>query len=407
MATTAEHPATLYIAERALAEIAAETLEHFYTETGGVLLGVEEGGDWYAVESLDPGPGAILERSFFEYNHHYMSHLADKVARRYRRELRLIGLWHRHPGSFDSFSAVDDGTNLSYAELLGGKAISGLVNVDPEFRMTFYQVQAPPLGYRRIRVCTGDDHFPRDLLATRSSRDTLETINSKASERPDETGPWELFRPPRRRGAASTDDGVSPDPHQPRSALEEQGEETRNGNLPGADRGAPGTPVEGHTGGYRLEPADTWSGSIPSVRGALLQLLWWLGFRRSAPMGAAPRRAEPRRPRPSTDEAAAKVQILEMLDEELDFLERQSGCSYSLSMDERGLCISLTKSGGFRETVRRLRLYLRSANGQRTVWVGDRQEPYVPGTVQRLVSDWLERGHSPMEGGNRDDEVAP
>jgi len=144
------------LSERTLCDILHETVDNLGTETGGVLLGAHTGNSWYVVESLDPGPKAILRPSTFEYDHEYLTHLANKIARRYRSKLQLLGLWHRHPGSFDRFSATDDETNARFARLGGGVAISGLINLDPTFRMTFYRVEEEPLRYTPMRVVEGD-----------------------------------------------------------------------------------------------------------------------------------------------------------------------------------------------------------------------------------------------------------
>jgi hypothetical protein len=72
----------------------------------------------------------------------YVNNLAKALAIQYDVPLTLLGLWHRHPGSFDKFSSTDDGTNTLYAQLSRNGAISGLVNMDPHFRftMTLYRI---------------------------------------------------------------------------------------------------------------------------------------------------------------------------------------------------------------------------------------------------------------------------
>jgi proteasome lid subunit RPN8/RPN11 len=159
-----KYPATVLLSGQALSDILHETAEHFATETGGVLLGAVEGNRWYVAEVLDPGPGATLTHSYFEYNHNYLTHLANKTARRYKTPLRLLGLWHRHPGSLDRFSGTDDRTNTLYVERCGGPVVSGLVNLDPDFRLTFYQVTFPPLHYTPVAYRVGDAFFPPGML---------------------------------------------------------------------------------------------------------------------------------------------------------------------------------------------------------------------------------------------------
>lgn len=149
---------------RAYASVLAETTEKIKTETGGLFLGAYENGIWYVVEAIDPGPKSIFEVAYFEYDQAYTQHLIRKVANLYAAELRLIGLWHRHPGSFDVFSSTDDGTNSKYARLNEQGAVSALVNIDPKFRITMYHV-ARPCKYSKIDYEVGDGLIPPELMA--------------------------------------------------------------------------------------------------------------------------------------------------------------------------------------------------------------------------------------------------
>lgn len=152
-------PKCVIFSERAFVSILVETREKIYTETGGVFLGRRDGDVWYIIESIDPGPKSIFETTYFEYDREYIDHLINKVSRLYSPQLDLIGLWHRHPGSFDSFSSTDDDTNTQYAELDANGAISALVNIDPRFRLTVYAVSLP-LKYKKIRYVVGDSYIP-------------------------------------------------------------------------------------------------------------------------------------------------------------------------------------------------------------------------------------------------------
>lgn len=148
---------------RAYASILAETTEKITTETGGLFLGTVKDDVWYVIEAIDPGPKSIFEVAYFEYDQKYTQHLINKIANLYDEKLTLIGLWHRHPGSFDQFSSTDDGTNAKYASLNRSGAISALVNIDPSFRLTVYHV-GRPCRYRKIRYDVGDDLIPNELL---------------------------------------------------------------------------------------------------------------------------------------------------------------------------------------------------------------------------------------------------
>ena len=142
-------PQEVLFSRRAIAAICAETLEHHPLETGGILLGHWHQQRWQVLEAIDPGPDARCTATTFEYDCAYVDHLASKLARQYRQPLQLIGLWHRHPGSFDRFSAEDDVTNQRFAALTPHGALSCLVNLDPDFRLTAFHV---PKDLRYVRL---------------------------------------------------------------------------------------------------------------------------------------------------------------------------------------------------------------------------------------------------------------
>lgn len=153
--------------DRAFAAIMAETTEKIKTETGGLFLGSFEDGIWYVIEAIDPGPKSIFEVAYFEYDQQYTQHLINKIANLYDKRLTLIGLWHRHPGSFDQFSSTDDGTNSKYARMHKEGAISALVNIDPEFRLTMYHVDQP-CRYSVIEYDVGNHLIPDEMLRYKS-----------------------------------------------------------------------------------------------------------------------------------------------------------------------------------------------------------------------------------------------
>lgn len=164
---------------RAYASVMAETTEKIKTETGGLFLGAYANDTWYIVEAIDPGPKSVFEVAYFEYDQAYTQHLIRKIANLYETELHLIGLWHRHPGSFDIFSSTDDGTNSKYAQLNNHGAISALVNIDPNFRITMYHVNRP-CKYTKIGYEVGDDLILPDLLKFKTP-EHFETLMNKLS----------------------------------------------------------------------------------------------------------------------------------------------------------------------------------------------------------------------------------
>lgn len=171
-------PSSIFLSDRSYRDILNETSQHLATETGGVLIGDRRENKWFVVESIDPGPRAVLQHSYFEYDQTYVNHLSNKVRKRYAAPLKLLGLWHRHPGSFDRFSETDDNTHRRYLQQGGGAIISGLVNIDPVFRFTFYIVDGEPPQHQKTPYMVGDHHFPPDLLRTLDEHALLSRVNA-------------------------------------------------------------------------------------------------------------------------------------------------------------------------------------------------------------------------------------
>lgn len=158
--------------DKAYNAIIRETFEWDPVETGGILLGhILDNGCWIVMEVLPPGysegrngDNVHHEMGYFEYNQRFVNYLANSVATQYKIPLELLGLWHRHPGSMDHFSSTDDGTNLTFASQNPNGAISGLVNVDPQLRMTMYYIQHDDTGMRRPNYQTVDVEVGSDLI---------------------------------------------------------------------------------------------------------------------------------------------------------------------------------------------------------------------------------------------------
>lgn len=169
--------------KRAYTALLAETKEKIATETGGIFLGVVQDGIWYVVESIDPGPKSIFRTSYFEYDTDYVKHLSNKINRLYCDRLDVLGLWHRHPGSMDTFSSTDDGTILQFATQNNGITISALVNIDPKFRMTMYVAtleskdSCKPM-YEQILYEINEDGIPKEIREITDYREMENQINN-------------------------------------------------------------------------------------------------------------------------------------------------------------------------------------------------------------------------------------
>lgn len=167
--------------DKAYNAIIRETFEWDPVETGGILLGhILDNGCWIVMEVLPPGYGegrdgdnVYHEMGYFEYNRKFVNYLAKSVAEQYEIPLELLGLWHRHPGGMDHFSGTDDGTNSTFAAQNPHGVISGLINVDPQLRMTMYYLahsDARGYGrpnYQRVEVEVGADLIPEEYFKLR------------------------------------------------------------------------------------------------------------------------------------------------------------------------------------------------------------------------------------------------
>ena len=132
-------------------------------ETGGVFLGYHRDDSWYVIETIAPGPKAVFQIAYFEYDQEYIAREINNLAATYQADLTLIGLWHKHPGAYNEFSTTDDRTNSEFAKLSADGIISVLVNTDPALMVTPYHVSWP-LRYNKIRYIVEDALIPERLL---------------------------------------------------------------------------------------------------------------------------------------------------------------------------------------------------------------------------------------------------
>jgi integrative and conjugative element protein (TIGR02256 family) len=298
-------------------DILNETSQHPGTETGGVLIGECRQDKWFVVESIDPGPKAVLQHSYFEYDQAYVNHLSNKVRRRYVAPLRLLGLWHRHPGSFDRFSGTDDGTHRRYIQQCNGIIISGLVNIDPTFRITFYIVDGEPPRHQRTDYAVGDQHFPPDLLGTLDERTLISRVNGAADLSSKHV--QELRIIDRRPMSSSVMDHIV-NPIRDLFGVQSQ-------------PAAPSNPLE-------------------------------------APQGVPD---------------AVANEALEMLDDELEYLDSQRDFEYELEMSPRGVLLTMQKLSRVHAVGDPVRFLFTIEDQRRIVRQGNHSYPFRKGIVEELI----------------------
>ena len=167
----------IVFSNRAFAQIYTETQARITTETGGLLMGHFDNDIWYVIETCDPGWRGVFKSAYHEGDEQYENHIAAVTARLYKYPLVFLGMWHRHPGSLDTFSGTDDITNWGYVDSCAAPGcISGLINYDPEFRMTFYycEQQRDRMLYSKIDIEVGDERFARPELLTMASKQDVD-----------------------------------------------------------------------------------------------------------------------------------------------------------------------------------------------------------------------------------------
>ncbi|MBG0787547.1 MAG: Mov34/MPN/PAD-1 family protein [Anaerolineaceae bacterium] len=168
------------LSDRALIQIINESQSKIDTETGGLFLGHFEKGVWYVIEASDPGIAGIFRVAYHESDDVYQNHVCDVISRTYKNPLVFLGMWHRHPGSFDKFSSTDDRTNFKYARSVNNGCISALINYDPDFRITFYYAEIQEedqVSYTQVDFEVGDDKISnKEMMALASNAEIISRL---------------------------------------------------------------------------------------------------------------------------------------------------------------------------------------------------------------------------------------
>lgn len=150
-------------------------------ETGGILIGVIHDETWYVVDHIDPGYKNVVRTVVgFEYDQEYVNHLATVRNRAYGEALSVLGLWHRHPGSFDSFTSTDKKTNEGFARISEQGAISLIINLDPILRISAFHLTSSGEYSRIENISIAAGALPEDISKQRTIRDEGWTVTKGA-----------------------------------------------------------------------------------------------------------------------------------------------------------------------------------------------------------------------------------
>ena len=172
----------IVLSERAKAGILSEVMLNDEVETGGVLLGYIKNSVWYIVECIDPGMRTRNTVYNFNWDEDYVNHLFGRVRYLYDVPLSILGFWHRHPGSMDYFSSEDKGTIYEHLQDVKKTGLlSMLVNIDPDFRMTFYHAYN---GLMKVGYDIGDEYFPEASLKWVSEKELTANVSNNGYIKP-------------------------------------------------------------------------------------------------------------------------------------------------------------------------------------------------------------------------------
>ena len=153
----------IILSEEAHKKIVAETFSYGDDETGGVLIGYIYQGQWYVTDVIDAGIKANHTKTFFTYDENYVNHQLKKKSEIYKYPQATLGFYHRHPSSLDTFSLTDEKTMKIHCDMAAHGLISMLVNIDPDFRMTFYYVGKDDALYN-VDYEISDEKIPAEFL---------------------------------------------------------------------------------------------------------------------------------------------------------------------------------------------------------------------------------------------------
>lgn len=124
-------------------------------ETGGALLGYRDGTTVHVTVALPSGPRSQASPVMLKYNEEFQNYVFGVITELMGEKGGLLGIWHKHPASFDRFSGVDAVAHEQFGKVLNGEVLSLLVNLDgPEGapRVTGYFVDTKEMVYHLIPV---------------------------------------------------------------------------------------------------------------------------------------------------------------------------------------------------------------------------------------------------------------
>lgn len=173
----------IVLSDMAYAKVVSETFSYGENETGGVFIGLICNGIWYVLDMIDAGlvKQTTHTSSYFVYDEEYVNHRIEKEKAVYRHVPSCIGFYHRHPGSMDTFSLPDEKTMKEHCDMSRHGLVSMLVNIDPDFRMSFYYASKQDELFR-VEYVVGDRAIPEEFMQMATFEEIAERFHRDISK---------------------------------------------------------------------------------------------------------------------------------------------------------------------------------------------------------------------------------
>ena len=104
----------LRITKSAYQVIKEESLENMESESGGLMIGTMEN-DPFVIKATKPSPLAIRTSASYTNDGKYDTEILKKTIAEYNSRIKLVGYWHKHPGSMCNPSMTDLKTACKFA----------------------------------------------------------------------------------------------------------------------------------------------------------------------------------------------------------------------------------------------------------------------------------------------------
>ena len=97
----------IYILKSLVYSIVKQTDAYYPLETGGMLLGYLRENNYYVLDLIEAGPGAVHGENFFLPDGKYQQPILEQKFHKSNGLITFIGDWHSHPNGESYLSNLD------------------------------------------------------------------------------------------------------------------------------------------------------------------------------------------------------------------------------------------------------------------------------------------------------------